>query len=243
MERGGYQLARHALGSLFKLVFPPACPLCKKTLPGGATDIFCSACRAGIVPLPRAHCPRCLQPFRGVSHSGHLCGRCLQTPPAFSGVFAVGLYEQSLRRAVQSFKFNQHISLDRPLARLLDDHLVPPPAVDLIVPVPLHVRDLQKRSYNQSLLLARELARLRKYPLHETLLLKTRQTAAQHQLSARQREANLAGAFSLAERVDGLDVLLVDDVMTTGATVEHCSRVLLAGGAKQVSVVVIGRAA
>ena len=243
MKRGGYQLARHAFVNLFKLVFPPACPLCKKTLPGGWTDILCSACRAGVVPLPEAHCPRCLQPFRGVSHSDHLCGRCLQTPPAFNRVFAVGLYEQSLQRAVQSFKFNQRISLDRTLARLLDDSIVPPPPVDLIVPVPLHVQDLKKRSYNQSLLLARELARLRKYPLHETLLLKTRQTAAQHQLSARQREANLAGVFRLAERVDGLDVLLVDDVMTTGATVEHCSRVLLAGGAKQVYVAVIGRAA
>ena len=114
--------------------------------------------------------------------------------------------------------------------------------VDLIIPVPLSRKRLQQRSYNQALLLARELARSRRLPVAVDRLLKVSETATQQGLSARERERNLLGTFRLQNPLQGERVLLVDDVMTTGATAAACSRQLLEGGAAKVEIAVIGRA-
>lgn len=114
---------------------------------------------------------------------------------------------------------------------------------DLIVPVPLHRQRLRQRSYNQALLLAREIAGHRGGEVEKKLLRKVRETVPQHDLSACARKSNLAGAFQLTRELSGQKVLLVDDVMTTGATVDMCSRVLLRGGAAEVIVAVLARAA
>ncbi|NOQ51869.1 MAG: ComF family protein, partial [Desulfuromonadaceae bacterium] len=113
--------------------------------------------------------------------------------------------------------------MDRPLAKLLNRIIVDPTAT-LIIPVPLHRKRLQQRSYNQALLLARELARLKKIPLAKDLLQKTVETPAQQELTARERERNLKQAFQVKEALDGERILLVDDVLTTGATAVACSR-------------------
>ena len=229
-------------GWLVDQFFPPACPLCGKTLPAGWREPFCSSCQTGFIPLPKARCPICALPFAGKQNSAHLCGRCSKKPPPFTQVAAVGLYEQSLRQAVHLLKFNQRIGLDRPLARLLAAQLDPDFSADLIIPVPLYPSRLRQRSYNQAQLLARELAALLDRPLASRLLVKVRETEAQQQLSARQRETNLQQAFQLSKPLTGEKLLLVDDVMTTGATLAACSRVLLAGGAAEVRAVVVGRA-
>jgi ComF family protein len=115
--------------------------------------------------------------------------------------------------------------------------------IDLVVPVPLQQKRLQQRSYNQALLLAREVARIRRLPLKNNLLIKVRETESQQGLSAGDRVKNLHGAFQLEEDLSGERILLIDDVMTTGATVATCSQVLIEGGAAEVYVAVIGRAA
>lgn len=173
----------------------------------------------------------------------HLCSRCLKEAPPYAQVYAYGLYESSLRDAVHRFKFNHKVALDRALGRLLEQVIDPALDFDLIVPVPLQAKRLKQRSYNHALLLAREIGRLRRRPVDQHLLLKTRETQAQHDLPAREREHNLRGAFSLKQPVSGEKVLLVDDVMTTGATVSACSQVLLQGGAVEVRIAVIARAA
>ncbi|WP_321368871.1 ComF family protein [uncultured Desulfuromusa sp.] len=155
----------------------------------------------------------------------------------------MGFYDQSLRRAIHHFKFSGKISLDRSLGVLLDRAVARDLSLDLVVPVPLHHKRLQQRSYNQALLLAREFSRNRKLPLAADRLIKIKATESQQGLSAKQRAENLHGAFKLQGSVSGATVLLIDDVLTTGATVEACSQVLLAGGAKAVFVAVVGRAA
>lgn len=181
-------------------------------------------------------------PFTSQSGTAHLCGRCSSKTPPYTQVYAVGLYEETLRRAVQQFKFNQRIGLDRPLGRLLVRQLPGSGGFDLIVPVPLHPRRLRERSYNQSLLLAREVGRSLQVPVAGHLLQRTRDTESQRQFSAAAREENIRRAFRLQGRLAGEKILLVDDVMTTGATVTACSRELLRGGGREVQVAVVGRA-
>lgn len=193
--------------------------------------------------MPDAHCSRCSLPFDGVSNSPHLCGRCIKQQPVYTKVYAVGLYDQSLRRAIHQFKFNHKVGLDRSLGKLLEQAVVSNLPIDLVVPVPLHRKRLQQRSYNQALLLAREFARIRKLPVANDLLFKVSETGSQQGLSAKERVQNLQGAFMLQGDVSGMTILLIDDVMTTGATVDSCSRVLIEGGALKVYVAVIGRAA
>jgi ComF family protein len=147
-----------------------------------------------------------------------------------------------LRKAIHQFKFNQRVGLDRPLAQLLDQAIAADCPCDLIIPLPLHPRRLRQRSYNQSLLLAKEIGRLRKLPVAPQLLLKGRDTPPQQGLSAREREKNLRGAFYLNGYLAGARVLLVDDVMTTGTTASAAGKVLLQNGAAEVQVAVVGRA-
>ncbi len=148
-----------------------------------------------------------------------------------------------MRHAIHQFKFNGKVGLDRPLGKLLEQAIDADLHIDLLVPVPLQRKRLRQRSYNQALLLAREVARIRKMTVANDLLVKIRETESQQGLSAKERVKNLQGSFKLQKNLSGQKVLLIDDVMTTGATVAACSRVLIEGGAAKVYVAVIGRAA
>ncbi|MEA3363210.1 MAG: phosphoribosyltransferase family protein [Thermodesulfobacteriota bacterium] len=129
------------------------------------------------------------------------------------------------------------------MGKLLDQAIDSDLNIDLVVPVPLQRKRLQQRSYNQALLLAREVSRVRRCPVVNDLLVKTRETESQQGLSAKERVKNLQGSFALQKDISEQKILLIDDVMTTGATVAACSRILIEGGAAQVYVAVIGRAA
>lgn len=233
---------RRSGGWLLTQLFPPACPLCYTTFPAAWSAPFCSACLLGFRPLPAAHCSCCALPFPAQENSAHLCGRCIEKPPSFRAVHAVGLYDSSLREAIHHFKFNNRVGLDRPFGIMLDKTLPSDLEVDLLVPVPLHRSRLQQRSYNQSLLLAHEVARCRRLPVAGQLLKKNAETVAQQGLSARERERNLGRAFLVRKKLAGEKILLIDDVMTTGATARACSRALMAAGAAAVDVAVVGRA-
>lgn len=240
---GEFPIIKSIIIPLFKGLFPPACSLCGNTLSAAYLGNFCPACLAGVVPLPHAHCRQCSLPFHGTDNSSHLCGQCIKQPPTFLKVYAAGLYEQTLRLAIQQFKFNQKVGLDRSLAQLMAQTIPLDLNIDLIVPVPLHRKSLQLRSYNQASLLAREIGRIKHLPIADDLLLKRQETLSQHQLSALERRKNMQKVFSAAKPIRAKTVLLVDDVMTTGATVTACSKALKTGGAEKVYVAVVCRAA
>lgn len=229
---------------LLDLLLPPACPLCGSDFAARPPLFFCPDCLSGVHPLTSPCCPRCALPFATEDGSDHLCESCLRDEPPFSRVAALGIYEESLRLAVQRFKYEGAIVLDRPLGRLLaaslerDDAFRP----DLLIPVPLHLSRLRERTYNQSLLLARVLGRRWRLPVPPRLLVRVRPTPQQQGLKAEVRRQNLKGAFALKRKLSGERVLLIDDVVTTGATVRECSRVLLEGGAGEVAVAVLARA-
>jgi len=233
---------RRALYWSLTQLLPPACPLCRKTFPVAWQQSFCPDCMLSYSSLPDARCSCCALPFTGVDNSTHLCGRCIEKPPPFEKVYPVGCFTGSLREAVHRFKFSQQVGLDRILGQMLDNHLPADLDFDMLVPVPLHKRRLRQRSYNQSLLLAKELGRLRGLPVVADLLQKRVETGAQQKLSAKQRERNLRQVFTLQRKLQGERVLLVDDVMTTGATSRACSQALLDSGAAAVWVTVVGRA-
>jgi ComF family protein len=181
--------------------------------------------------------------------NGALCGACRMAAPRFRKAVAFGAYEGALRDLIHIFKY-QGVRSAAPLLGRLLKHAVARIEIEeplLVVPVPLWPGKRRDRGFNQ----AEEIARafLHSAPgsgiqLSATLLIRSRETAAQTGLTRRQRQANLRGAFAVTnpERIQGQSVLLVDDVMTTGATAGECARVLLRAGAKQVYVATVARA-
>lgn len=235
---------RTELFGLLDLLFPPACPLCGTETSDRPPHSFCPACLAGVHPLAAPCCPRCALPYATEEGTVHLCEACLRDEPPFRRVAAAGIYEETLRLAVQRFKYQGAVSLDRPLGELLASALETGGEArpDLLVPVPLHRTRLRERTYNQSLQLARVLGRRWRLPVAARLLLRTRPTPPQQGLKAEVRRQNLKGAFALRQGLSGERVLLIDDVLTTGATARECSRILLEGGAGEVAVAVLARA-
>jgi competence protein ComFC len=152
---------------------------------------------------------------------------------------AYGLYEGALAEAVHQLKFHGLRRLAGPIGRLMLDLDIP--QTDGIVPVPLSIKGLRERGFNQSLLIAKFISRRIKVPLLMDLLFKKRETRPQIGLSAKQRMLNLKNVFGVREEIKGLRLLLVDDVMTTGATVTECSKQLIKAGAKEVFVLALAR--
>jgi ComF family protein len=256
---------RHAaalFSALCDAVFPRKCLGCGRfadQAPGAArgavSDLlrplqpyFCPQCLWGVVPLEPPFCTRCGVMFAGRAGESHVCGRCLEEPPPFRMARAAFVYDQSLIDVIHSFKYKGKSRLARPLGRLLlgaFNRFWDSERVDLILPVPLHPKRLRARGFNQSLLLAREWVRagLSPAPVAAGLLKRAVATPPQTGLRRAERETNVRGAFTLrrAERVVDRAVLLIDDVITSGATVGACARLLLEHGAARVDVLALAR--
>jgi ComF family protein len=174
-----------------------------------------------------------------------LCGNCLQNPPPWNAFYFYGAYAGYMRKLLHQVKFSQGLHQAEALGRLLAAKLsVEAPALtadyDCIIPVPLHKDSLRARGFNQSALLAGPVSGQLKIPLRQKLLQKNRATPSQHGLSRKLRLKNLQGVFS-AGKVDNLRILLLDDVLTTGATLRSAGICLLQAGAAQVDAAVLAR--
>ncbi len=226
-------------GTLLNLLFPSTCPSCKSASDSHTFNPFCTSCWKKIKRYTGPACRVCGIPT--VSPHTSICAQCLTTPPPFSKVLFYGIYEGILREAIHCLKFKGVRRLSMPLSRLLED--LPIPEVDLIVPVPLHKENLQNREFNQSALIARHLSRKLLTPLHLTLLKKPGKTPAQTEVSGKERLRNLRNVFGISGDFERRTVLLVDDVITTGATVTECAETLRRAGARQVTVIALARSA
>jgi ComF family protein len=191
------------------------------------------------------YCTRCGEPFGGEGPR-HPCERCLRRPPPFLFARAPFLYGGALREAIHRYKYQGAWELGRALASLFarGARELELGAFDLVAPVPLHPRRLAERGFDQTVPLARAVARAHRLPFGSRVLTRVRHTPPQALLSGEARRVNVRGAFAVPrpQRVLGLRVLLVDDLLTTGATAAECARALLAAGADQVAVVVLARA-
>ncbi len=240
-----WQLLGNELRQCCELLLPSACLLCGHRLPHPAAATgFCPTCCAGLPRSAPAHCPVCAVAFPSRSPASHRCESCLRHPPAFLRVHAVGPYAGTLKEAIQHFKYHGQLPLERPLGMLLAATLrtAALPRPDLVMPVPLHLDRLRARGYNQALQLARQVGRQVKAPVVADQLQRVRATAPQQGLAATTRKQNLRGAFAVRQRLSGQRILLVDDVLTTGATARECAAALRAAGAAVIEVAVVGRA-
>ncbi len=226
------------ISRILNSIYPADCPVC-----GNRSDLFvhapvCSSCWSQIKRYDGPSCCICGLPF--VSEHARICGDCLKTKPVFSKVIAYGLYEGVLKEAISQFKFHGLRRLSQPLGSLLSGLEIP--EADAIAPVPLTARGLRQRGFNQSLLVARALSKKTGIPLYLDSLLKIKETPPQVGLSAAERRSNLTGAFTAKGELKNISILLIDDVVTTGATVTACSKALLKAGAKEITVLAIARA-
>ncbi len=227
-----------------RLILPSHCLLCAQD--GDGRRDLCQAC-AGDLIRNRLYCPRCALPLQAPAP---LCGECLLREPPFDAAFAPFLYGHPIDLLVTKLKFGRSLAAGRVLSELWLDAVteVAPARPDLFVPIPLHASRLRERGYNQALELAKPLARTLRIPLAERLLSRSKATAAQMNLDAKTRRKNLRGAFEFhaqefrATSTKHSHVALIDDVMTTGATLRECTRVLKRAGVARVDVWALARA-
>lgn len=234
------------LRSVGGLLLPETCTGCGSNLP--TSDGFCQQCSAELLALTLAeYCPRCgenLSPGRTAALDG--CSFCPEVMPRFSQVVRLGPYSWPLRPAIQRLKYHGGPASLSHLARLLagavQAHL--PQKPDLVLAVPMHWRRRISRGRNHALSLAAALARELALPLGDELI-RVRPTPPQVHLPASQRKINIRGAFQAVrtDTLSGCRVLLVDDVVTTGATADEASRVLLQAGAAEVFLAVLAKTA
>jgi len=223
---------------------PRLCVFCGASVGEQAPVAVCPACEESIPWVKSPLCPVCGRVFPAGEGADHLCGPCQTDPPPFARARAAAIYEEDgpSGQAIKRFKYNRRLDmlpvmqywLRRPLCQELAG------AADLIAPVPLHPRRLKQRGFNQSLLLAQAFPGVR---LERELLTRVRHTPPQTGLNPKERRDNVKGAFNVPrpDLVKGKNVLLVDDVFTTGATVRECARVLRKAGAQQVDVLTVAR--
>lgn len=230
-------------GALVDLLLPPRCPACQGAV---AAPGLCATCWARTQFIAAPLCERLGTPFAYDAGPGIVSPAAVADPPAYGRARAVARYDGPARALVHALKFRDRMETAKLMAMLMSRagaELIAD--CDVVVPVPLHRRRLFSRRFNQSALLAAELARLSGRDFEAIAVIRVRATRQQVGLSARQRRRNVAGAFRVLPEtrplIEGRRVLLVDDVLTTGATADACARVCLRAGATSVDVLVFAR--
>ena len=232
-----------ALEPLRSLFFPAHCAGCARRVEEGID--WCEACAVGIERVKPPRCETCSQPYDGMT-SEFTCPNCRDQEFSFVCAVTVTRSHQTMRDVLHRLKYNREMWLARVLARVQSEGFADPRfegiAFDALVPVPLHPRRLRERQFNQAAILAQHLSKSSKIPAREVLR-RTRYTGTQTRLNRKARRQNLRDAFSLRQNVDvtDLDLLLVDDVLTTGSTLDACAAILLENGARSVRALTVAR--
>lgn len=224
--------------ALLSGLYPSTCPVCHRPSDNLLYAPICENCWNTIQKYTGPACGICAAPL--VSDYSIKCSECTAHKPGFSSVENYGLYSDTLREAIHILKFSGFKRLAKPLGRFLSELRIP--EADGIVPVPLSKKSLRQRGFNQTLLLARVLSMACGIPVQMDVLHKKKDTLPQIGLGAKDRAANVKDAFEVNADITGLRLILLDDVMTTGATVRECSKALVKAGAKVVVAVTLARA-
>ncbi|MEJ5975904.1 ComF family protein [Novosphingobium sp. PS1R-30] len=231
------------LAPVIDLVFPPRCPLCGEGI--GAQTGLCAACWGELVIPGEPACSLCQRPLGEAVAAGAVCAPCLAQPPRHDGVAAGTLYNAASRRLVLAFKHGQRIALAPMMARLMTAKLATVEPDWLVVPVPLHRWRLWRRGFNQAALLAGEIAKARGARLAVDMLERRKATPTLGGLGAKARGRALAGAIAVNPKrraaLTGRKIVLVDDVLTSGATSEACVSALKRAGAERVVIACFAR--
>jgi ComF family protein len=236
------------LSDLIDFIYPPVCFVCKSDLVHSDTWNICRDCRDQIAYIRPPFCTRCGRAYAHEQDFEHLCGDCITRARYYRRARSVGHYRGMLRNALHLFKYRLQRHLARTLGGIMTEQLsslAEEWQYDLIMPVPLHPRRLRTRGFNQALCLASALGRHLRVPLDRFNRKRLRWTTSQVGLTERERALNVRNAFDVCrpEAVKDKCVLLIDDIYTSGSTVNECSRVLITAGAEAVDVLTLARVA
>ena len=240
-----------ARDAVFSVVFPGPCRICERLLTRASRIPICDNCLASFKPLPEKICVVCGRPLEALpTLAGEpvICPACKQGKYGFDCARSFGMYEGALIRAILLLKFEEMTPLGRWFADRLAEVVqreTDALSADIVVPVPLHRERQRERGHNQADLIARPLARLLSLPCRSVLLVRTKPRPDKLHLTLAERWDSVRGAFAArpGSRVDNSRVLLLDDVMTTGATLDACARALRQAGARSVAGLTVARAA
>lgn len=236
----------HLLHAALDVLFPPLCHVCRTFIAEPGRLHICPSCRERMPGVISPLCTVCGTPFRGAGDD-HVCGDCNVDRPSWTAARSALLYEGACSDLIHAFKYRHRVHLRRPLALLAIEYLddfVRAAGPEVIIPVPLHPRRLRSRGFNQAVLIGELFSRHWGIPLDRRALRRIRWTEPQVELPAAARSGNVKGAFAVTSpaRVEGRRVLLVDDVLTTGSTLDECALVLRRGGAAGVYAATVARA-
>ncbi|MFQ5868413.1 MAG: ComF family protein [Candidatus Zixiibacteriota bacterium] len=218
-------------------IYPQRCPVCQVTLSSGR-ELMCQNCMFRFREKKRLlepYCPSCKRQSPSLSDG---CG-CEESDQALEAVFSLGVYDEEMKALIENFKYKRKRRLGSFLSEVLSERLLNSaefPRADFIVTVPLHKRKLRERGFNQSEAVAGQLSEKLGIPVLSDSVIRKRNTRTQTGLSREERRKNVKGAFKLTGKVDleGRRLLLVDDVLTTGATMSECARTLKSAGAERI---------
>ncbi len=238
---------KNFLKKLTGIIFPNQCLACAKIIDDDG--LFCNEDWQKLKFITTPKCAICSQPFAfdmGLEEK-LICPACLENRPSFDDSIIIFHYNEPLKKAIGDLKYRDNINLSKKFAQLLVNKLKNEAQnYDLIIAVPLHKKRLQHRKFNQSILLARFISKAFKHlKFHPDILLRTKNTKSQVSLSQKDRMQNLRNIFEINAKykneILGKKILLIDDVMTTGATLDNCSQALKKAGAKHVTAVTIAK--
>ncbi|MDP8224068.1 MAG: ComF family protein [Candidatus Lernaella stagnicola] len=227
-----------------RMVFPDLCPWCRRPLAPGDSFLGCAACLERIDLIREPYCHRCGLPVEKAVMP-FTCSRCLEDPPHFDRLRGVVVYEGVVATAIQKLKYERNLSAVHALARVLyhvADLGLRWHRYDAVVPVPLFPKRYRQRWFNQSIILTTALPNAEHLVLRPGWLRRVRDTPRQATLTQTQRRQNLKGAFAAKADMSGLKILLVDDVSTTGATIDECAKACKSAGAAIVDAACVARA-
>lgn len=239
------------INRFFDLIFSSNCKICDKRLDDERKSCICSFCWSKIELINEPYCKKCGIPLFVEDGIGGICGRCITNKNHFSLARSIGVYDGTLRDAIHLFKYKGKISLANNFMELFKSYFNKNKefknifsGVDFILAVPLHKKKLRKREYNQSLVFTELISEYTGIQVLKNYLNRIKTTLPQSKLLREERFKNVKGVFDVTNYryFNNKVLLLIDDIFTTGATVNECSKVLLKSGAKEIRVLTISRA-
>lgn len=228
---------------IIKTVFPRTCFICNQIISEG---YFCAEDWSKIHFLQKPACNICFQPFKFATNDQMLCASCIKKPPIYNKAISVIKYDQSSKKLITKFKYGDQTYISKYFSSLMyknaHDIIYD---IDFITPVPLSKLKMIRRKFNQSALIAQNFAKISNKKIIFDLLIKTRNTKAQAQLNKKLRSKNIFGSFSCNEKyrqmIFNKNILLIDDVITTGSTINACSKILKQFGVNKIYVLTLAK--
>jgi ComF family protein len=227
------------IDSFLSLIFPPRCEVCQQL----QKPVICNDCLSRFKPITAPYCNICAKPLDPLATGGNVCADCKENLPAFHNCRCAGYYKDELRHAIHLMKYEGVRAIAPKLAAFAADNIdYTGITIDTIIPVPLHPDRLRMRGFNQSALIADELGELLNIYVDHEAMTRVVNTTPQMQLPAKERKNNIKGAFKVDKIIAGEDICILDDVFTTGSTLNECAATAIKAGVKTVSVITVARA-